>query len=211
MAFQGSDHLAISRAGTLYKVTGQDVLAYIQQNVGTSEYEVADIAARNALTGLSTGDRIFVVDATTDATVSSGWAIYVYRSPGVFTKVAEQEGLDLVIGGTNLTYTPGANSGIVVSSSGTDATIPAVSTTEAGLMLPAHKTKVDFLTVSAAIDLDAVRVKTGYLTVTAATDLDAIRSNSHAPVTTAGTATSNPITVTGQQLNFSIANLSTAP
>lgn len=193
MALQGSDNFVISRAGTLYKISGSDVLAYVQANVGTSEYEVADIAARNALSNLSIGDRIFVEDATADATVGAGWAIYVYRSVGVYTKVAEEEGMDMVVGGANLTYTPGASQGIVVSSSGTDATIPAVTNSEAGLSLPAHKIKLD------------------YMTITAATDLDAIRAASHAAVTTSGTAASNPIAVSGQVLSFNIASLTTAP
>lgn len=193
MPFTGSDNVAIDRAGTLYRVSGSDILAYVQANVGTSQYEVANIAARNALANLSVGDRIFVTDATGDATVGTGWAIYVYRSPGVFTKVAEEEGLDVVVGGTNLSYTAGAGSGIVVSSTGNDATLPAVTVSDAGLMLPAHKAKLDFVAVSQAVDLDA------------------IESASHAAVTTAGTANSNPVTLTGQQIGFSIANLTTAP
>ena len=193
MAFTGSDNLAISRAGTLYKISGSDILAYVQANVGTSEFEVADITARNALSNMSIGDRIFVADASSDANVTSGWAIYVYRSPGVYTRVAEEESLDITVGGANLTYTPGASSGIVVSSSGTDATLPAVTDSEAGLSLPAHKIKLD------------------YVTVTAATNLDTLRTASHAAVTTAGTAASNPISVSGQVLSFNIASLTTAP
>ncbi|TDE48475.1 beta strand repeat-containing protein [Flavobacterium sp. GT3P67] len=44
---------------------------------------------------------------------------------------------------TNLTYTNSATNGVVVSDTGTDATIPAGSTVEASLMLPADKTKLD--------------------------------------------------------------------
>jgi hypothetical protein len=193
MAVQGSDLFVISRAGTHYKTLASDVLAYIQANVGTSEYEVATIAARNALTGLSVGDRVFVNDATTDATVSSGWAIYVYRGVSTWTKVAEQEGLDVVVGGADLSYTSGASSGIVVSSSGADATIPAATASIAGLMLPAQFSKL------------------GFLTVTAATDLDALRTASHAAATTSGSASTNPVTISGQAIGFSIANLTTAP
>lgn len=193
MALQGSDNLAISRAGTLYKIAGSDILAYVQANVGTSEYEVATIAARNALTNLSIGDRVFVTDATGDATVSSGWAIYVYRSVGVWTKVAEQEGLDVVVGGTDLSYTAGATNGTVVSSSGADATVPVATAVNAGLMAPADFTKLGFITVGAAVNLGT------------------LASNSHAPVTLAGTATTNPLALTGQVLGFSIANLATAP
>ncbi|SHN16205.1 beta strand repeat-containing protein [Flavobacterium xinjiangense] len=46
-------------------------------------------------------------------------------------------------GSTNLTYTNSATNGVVVSDTGTDAIIPAGSTAEASLMLPADKTKLD--------------------------------------------------------------------
>lgn len=193
MAVQGSDLFLISRAGTHYKVLGSDVLAYVQANVGTSEYEVATIAARNALTGISVGDRVFVTDATTDATVASGWAIYVNRGASTWTKVAEQEGLDVVVGGANLAYTSGASSGIVTSSSGSSATIPAATASIAGLIVPAQFNKL------------------GFLTVTAATDLDAMRGASHAAATVSGSASTNPVTISGQAIGFSISNLTTAP
>jgi hypothetical protein len=193
MAVQGSDLFLISRAGTHYKTLASDVLAYIQSNVGTSEYEVANIAARNALSGLSVGDRVLVNDATGDATVSTGWAIYVYRAPSTWTKMAESEGLDVVVGGCDLTYTSGASSGIVVSSSGADATLPAATGSIAGLMVPAQFNKL------------------GFLTVTASTDLDAIRSASHAAATVSGSASTNPVTISGQAIGFSLANLTTAP
>ena len=193
MAVQGSDQFLISRAGTHYKTLGSDILAYVQANIGTSEYEVATIAARNALTNLSVGDRVFVSDATTDATVAAGWAIYVYRSVGVWTKVAEQEGLDVVVGGADLSYTSGAGNGIVVSSSGADATIPAATAAIAGLIVPAQFNKL------------------GFVTVTAATDHDAMRGASHAAATVSGSAATNPVTIAGQAIGFSISNLTTAP
>jgi hypothetical protein len=194
MAFTGSDHIAISRAGTLYKTTGSDILAYVNANIGTSQYQVADIAARNALvSGMSLGDRVFVTDATADATVNAGWAIYVYMGSSTWTKVAEQEGLDVIAGGASLTYTAGASSGIVVSDSGTDATIPAVDGSNAGLMLPAHKSKLDNITISGGVNLDT------------------LASASHAAATTVGSSATNPVTLSGQQIGFSIANLTSAP
>lgn len=192
MALQGSDYFVIERGSTIYSVLGSDILAYVQANLGTTEYDVANITARNALTGLTTGDRVFVVDATGDATVDSGWAIYVWRGGG-WTKVAEEEGLDVVAGGADLSYTASPTQGVVTSSSGTDATIPAANGTNAGLMVPAQVGKV------------------GYLTVTAATDLDAIRTASHAAVTLAGTTNTNPLTISGQALGFSISQLTAAP
>ncbi len=47
--------------------------------------------------------------------------------------------------GTNLAYTASPTDGTVTSDTGTDATIPAGSTTNASLMLPADKTKLDEL------------------------------------------------------------------
>jgi hypothetical protein len=190
MAVQGSDYFIIERA--VYSTLASDLLAYVQENVGTTEYDVADIAARNALTGLTTGDRVFVVDASADATVTSGWAIYVWRGAG-FTKVAEQEGLDVSVGGTDLSYTPSATQGVVVSSSGTNATLIAADATNAGLMVPAQFNKLAFLTLTGAVNLDSVA------------------SASHAAVTTVGTANNNPLTLSGQALGFSISQLTAAP
>jgi hypothetical protein len=197
MPMQGSDNFMISRGGNLYKILGSDILVYVQSQMGTSEYRVANIAARNALDAggsMSAGDRVMVDDATGDATVTAGWALYQWLGSGVWRKIAEQESLDITVGGaTNLTFTPGATSGTVVSDTGTDAIIPAVDGTNAGLMLPAHKTKVDFITV------------------TAPRDLDALAAASHAAVTLAGSASTNPLTIAGQQLGFSISALTAAP
>lgn len=192
MALQGSDNLAIQRGGTMYRILGSDILDYVLANVGTTQYEVADIAARNALTNITLGDRVFVVDASADATVDTGWAIYTWRGAG-WTKVAEEEGLDVVAGGANLTYTAAPTQGTVVSSSGTDAIIPAADGTNAGLMVPSQVTKV------------------GHLSVTAATDLDAMRTASHAAAALAGTTNTNPLTISGQVLGFSISQLTLAP
>jgi hypothetical protein len=192
MAFQGSDNIAIQRGGTMYRVVGSDILDYILANLGSSQYQVADIAARNALTNMTIGDTVFVVDASADATVSTGWAIYRWMG-AAYTKIAEEESLEITAGGANLSYTAAPTQGTVVSSSGDDAIIPAVDGTNAGLMLPEHRTKLN------------------HLNVTAATDLDAIRGASHAAATLAGTTNTNPLTLSGQSIGFSISQLSAAP
>jgi hypothetical protein len=192
MAFQGTDQLAIERGGVLYRTLGSDVLAYVRSQLGTSEYSVANIAARNALTGVTTGDICYVVDATGDATVNSGWAVYMWQG-AAWSKISEQESIDVVAGGTDLTYTASPTNGVVVSSTGTDATIPLGTGTNAGLLAPAQFTKL------------------GNVSVTQPVDLDALKSASHAAVTTAGSANTNPIVVTGQALSFSISNLTAAP
>ena len=193
MALQSSDNFIIERGGNVFRTLASDIRDYLEAEIGAvATYDVADITARNALAGLNIGDRVFVIDASADATVDVGWAIYVWRG-SAFTKVAEEEGLDLVTGGTDLTYTASATQGVVVSSSGSDATIPASTGTNAGLMVPAQFDKL------------------GNLTVTAATDLDAIRTASHAAVTLAGTTSTNPLTISGQAVGFSISQLTLAP
>jgi len=65
-------------------------------------------------------------------------------------------------GATNLAYTASPTNGIVTSDTGTDATIPAGSATNASLMLPADKTKLDSITVdTATVVLKLVRNQTG--------------------------------------------------
>lgn len=192
MPLQGSDYFIIERAGAVYHTLASDIRDYIASEVGTSEYEVADIPARNALTNLSVGDRVFVVDATLDATVDNGWAIYVWRG-AAYTKVAEEEMLDITVAGTNLGYTASSTQGVVTSSTGDDATIPAADITNAGLMVPSQVNKL------------------GNITVTQAVNLDELELASHAAVTLSGNANTNPLTLSGQVLGFSISQLTAAP
>lgn len=58
-------------------------------------------------------------------------------------------------GSTNLTFVPGVNNGVVVSDSGTDATILAADATNAGLMLPAEKTKLAGIATGAEVNVNA--------------------------------------------------------
>ena len=195
MAVQGSDSFVISRGGTLYKTLASDILSYVESQIGTSQYRVADITARNALdASMSAGDRVMVDDASADATVTAGWALYQWLASGVWRKIAEQESLDITVGGaTNLAYSAGPTNGVVTSDTGTDATIPAADGTNAGLMVPAQFNKL------------------GFITVTGAVNLDTLASASHAAVTLTGSESTNPLTLTGQTLGFSIAKLTSAP
>jgi len=70
---------------------------------------------------------------------------------------------------TDLTYTTSATNGIVVSSTGSDATIPLVTTTTAGLMVNTDKIKLDKITDIASGTTDANKVLTVNGTGSAAT------------------------------------------
>lgn len=69
---------------------------------------------------------------------------------------------------TNLSYTPSSTQGVVTSSTGTSATIPAGSTSDASLMLPADKLKLNKITDLTG-SADANKVLTANSSGTAAT------------------------------------------
>lgn len=96
MALINNDLFIVERAGVQYKMTADQIATFIG---AIRDYTVANIADRNALTGLKVGDRVFVADATADATILTGWAIYRVASllPNVFSKIQEQESMDIVI------------------------------------------------------------------------------------------------------------------
>lgn len=137
MALQNSDLLVVERGGVRYQMTASDIADFLG---AVRDFSVADIAARDGLSDLKIGDRVFVSDASADGTVTSGWAIYRVQStgPNVFEKIQEGEGLDVVgAGNTDLGYTPSPTNGTVTSSTGNDTVIPAVTGTNAGLATPA--------------------------------------------------------------------------
>jgi hypothetical protein len=70
---------------------------------------VADIAARNAITGadLYDGLRVRVLDATGDESVASGWAEYVWDATATaWIKLSEKESLDIVLKWENIQDVP---------------------------------------------------------------------------------------------------------
>ena len=68
---------------------------------------VTDITARNALASQDRNLIVMVLDATGDATVSAGAALYAFRnSDNSWTKVAEYEGMDAVVQWSNILGRP---------------------------------------------------------------------------------------------------------
>jgi hypothetical protein len=82
---------------------------------------------------------------------------------------------------TNLGYTSAASNGVVTSSTGTNATVPAATTSIAGLLTSADKTKLDGVATGATAN-------TGTVTSVAASAGTGI-SVSGSPITTSGTLT----------------------
>ena len=146
MALQNIDLFIVERAGVQYKMTADQIAEFVG---AVKDFTAANIADRDAGTLIpagippKAGDRIFVTDASGDNTpgaeVDAGWAVYrvVSVGPNVYEKIQEQESMDLVISAsTNLAYTAGPASGTVTSDNGTNAIIPLVDGTNAGLASP---------------------------------------------------------------------------
>lgn len=73
---------------------------------GVPNLVVADIAARNALTGMTVGQLVLVLNASADTTVTSGAATYVYRTGPTWTKISEAESMDVVLNWTAIVGRP---------------------------------------------------------------------------------------------------------
>jgi len=132
MALQLTDLLIVERGGVQYQTT----VSGIRSLLGTN-YVVANITARDALSssdGLSEGDRAYVVDASSDSTVSSGGAEYIYDGTA-WIKVTEVESLDLTGSTpTNLSWNSSTNT--IINDNGNNVTIPEVNSSNDGLATP---------------------------------------------------------------------------
>ena len=131
--------------GTVYAMVSNtlnaaDVKALYEANAYTNAYTDAEKAIVNVNTVLDT-------TATTLPT-----AINELKT-AVDLNTAKQTNIT-----TDLSYTAGVNDGIVVSSDGTDAVIPAADATNAGLMLAAEKTKLAGIEEGATADQIASEV-----------------------------------------------------
>lgn len=221
MGVLSTDKVMVQRGANLYRTTAQEiadltpvtpVIDTLLSSVSTSALSAnqgrilknlidglgditptATIATRNALTGLGPGDLIHVLDDG-----DGKWARYQVTSTtdgtwanSVFVKVGDQDWTGIVA--TNLGYIAAPSQGTVTNTNGTTAVIPLADATNAGLFSPAEKSKLNFITA------------------TAATDLDAMRAASHAAATLAGSAATNPLTLAGQQFGFDIGQLTAAP
>lgn len=68
---------------------------------------VIDITARDAITNLYDNKLVFVIDASDDITVTSGWAMYIYNtSSSSWTKIIDVESLDTELTWDNIEDKP---------------------------------------------------------------------------------------------------------
>lgn len=133
---------------------------------------IASGAQVNVATNLAQGTRTTTAVPVTSSTGTSATLDAATTSlAGVMTS-ADKTKLDGIAAGaqvnvaTNLGYTTAASSGTVTSSTGTNATVPAATTTLAGLLTGADKIKLDGIAAGAQVNaVTSVASKTGAVTL----------------------------------------------
>lgn len=119
-------------AGTAHRRTHkvEDIQAMIDASIsaqgGTSV--VADIAARDALTPTE-GSQVLVVDASSDATVNSGAATYIYDG-SAWVKISEAESMDITLDWSDIVGKPSSS-------------VAAIDTAVANSHTHSNKTELD--------------------------------------------------------------------
>lgn len=109
-------------------------------------HSAADTAARDSLAAAGDVDQLDVVHVSDDG--DSKWARYQNLGTSaapVWVKISDEDALSAGLGATNLGATASPTGVVVTNTSGSDATLPLASATDAGLMAPADKSKLDGL------------------------------------------------------------------
>ena len=130
MELLSTDLLIVERGGVQYHMDADKIKAFVR-----ADSIVADIPARDALAG-EEGRIVYVVDASDDPTVDAGGAKYIYDGT-TYIKTGEDESFDVVIADSDLSYVASPTGGTVTNTAGTNAAIPVVTSTNAGLATPA--------------------------------------------------------------------------
>jgi hypothetical protein len=89
--------------------TVEAALALLEAAVGGANrvFFVTDIAARDALTNLNNGDKVFVRDATADTEVTDGWGFYIWdETDDEFILLTSKDILDINLDWESITGRP---------------------------------------------------------------------------------------------------------
>lgn len=147
MALQNTDLFIVERSGVQYQMTATQIADFVGAVRDLTATSYANMLAGTFVGGdiAKVGDRVFIADASGDASVDSGYAGYRIDSiePIAVTKIYEQESMDITVSAaTNLGTTITAASITITNDNGTGAVIPLADGTNAGLMPPSAFTAI---------------------------------------------------------------------
>jgi len=121
-------------------------------------HNAPNITGRNALAAAGDVDTLDVVHVDDDG--DGKWSRYQNLGTSaapVFVKISDQDALAAGLGATDLGVTASPTGLAVTNTSGSDAALPAVTATNAGVMLPGDKAKLDLYPatpIDSWVDLD---------------------------------------------------------
>lgn len=154
----GSTDLGVFTAATTNydnlsaKAVLQQIITDLEAIPGSVQSVVGTIAARDALASPNSGDLAYVTDASADATVNAGAALYAYDG-AAWQKIAEFESLDVV---TDLAFAnQTATTADVTSSTGANATLTGATNSLAGLATAAQITSLESLVTLSGLAANA--------------------------------------------------------
>lgn len=186
--------------------TGDQTITLTGAVTGSGTGTFATAISDNAITSAKIADKAVSFSDIADATITpaqmniagtaSVGAVPTYNASGGFTWGTG--------GATNLSNTPSATNVTIGSSSGSSTTIPAATTTNAGVMLASDKVKLDglsALSIASVTTLGGVKVGTG-LAIDGTGVLSASNTGTITSVTataadglSGGTVASGPVTI----------------
>ena len=134
MTILDTDLFAVKRGSSHFRVPASELKNFLRTN-----FIVNTIAERDAL-NLSTGQAVYVTDATADSTVGAGGAKYLYDGTS-FIKTGEDESFNITIAPADVLVTP-TPTGAEVSAGGAVGIIPLATNTTAGLLSPSEKSQI---------------------------------------------------------------------
>jgi len=141
------DNLTSTSSTSVLSAGQGKVLADRISGLGTI-FEAPDIAGRDTLAAAGTATYLDIVHVLDNG--DSRWARWQNLGTGaspIWVLISDEDGLSASLVATNLTYTQSATDGTVVNNAGTNAVIPLSTGAFAGLMSPAHHTKLESLSL----------------------------------------------------------------
>lgn len=208
---------ADGKTDTLELIAGSNVTLTPDATNDTVTIAATDTTYSNATTSaaglMSSADKTKLDGIATGAQVNQdGYAYVKVKVGSSTTSIPASSATDQItfIQGSNVTLTPNASSKTVTIAA-TDTTYSGATTSTAGLMSAADKTKLDSIEAGAEVNQNAFsNIKVGSTTVAADAKTDTLEFIAGANVTLTPDATTDTVTISATDTTYSNATTSAA-